>query len=49
MIMSSNVFEIYQYFAYGWFCIGVLVVGFLSIRDLIHIICSKNKDNKENK
>ena len=38
MIMSQSAFTIYQWFAYGWFVVGVCIVVFLAIRDLIRMI-----------
>lgn len=41
MIMSKAAFEIFQYVSYAWFCVGVVAVGFLAIRDLIKMILRK--------
>ena len=41
MIMSRTAFEIFQYFAYVWFCLGAATVGFLAIRDLIRLFRHK--------
>lgn len=43
MIMSRAAFEFFQYFAYIWFCVGALTVGFLSIRDLIRMLHNKTE------
>ena len=41
MIMSRAAFEFFQYFSYGWFCVGAFTVGFLAIRDLIKMLQKK--------
>lgn len=41
MIISLSAFTIYQLVIFGWFCVGVAMVGFLSIRDLIRMFRHK--------
>lgn len=43
MIIGQHAFEIYQILIFVWFCVGISLVGFLSIRDLIRMLRDHRK------